>query len=116
MYADDTVLLSETAGGLQNIIDTLHTYSTKWNFCVNIKRLKLLYLEIVRNCLPKKKGFIIMSCNNNFNIVVTHHSVETCNHINIDMHHITCILLTLLPQHIQLQLATLQHYLYHTLK
>ena len=25
MYADDTVLLSETAGGLQKMIDTLHT-------------------------------------------------------------------------------------------
>ena len=24
MYADDTVLLSETAGGLQKMIDTLH--------------------------------------------------------------------------------------------
>ena len=62
MYADDTVLLSETAGGLQKMIDTLHTYSTKWNLCLKIlKRLKLLYLEIVRNCLPKKNGSIIMS-------------------------------------------------------
>ena len=61
MYADDTVLLSETAGGLQKMIDTLHTYSTKWNLCVNTEKTKTVVLEIEQNCLPKKNGFIIMN-------------------------------------------------------
>ena len=42
MYADDTVLLSETAGGLQKMIDTLHTYNTKWNLCVNTENTKIV--------------------------------------------------------------------------
>ena len=61
IYTDDTVLLSETAGDLQKMIDTLHTYSSKWNLSVNTEKTKMLYLEIVRNCLPKKNGFIIIS-------------------------------------------------------
>ena len=40
MYANDTVLLSETAGGLQKMIDTLHTYSTIRNLCVNTEKTK----------------------------------------------------------------------------
>ena len=42
MYADDTVFLSETAGGLQKMIDTLHTYSTKWNLCVNTENTNIV--------------------------------------------------------------------------
>ena len=42
MYANDTVHLLETAGGLQKMIDTLHAYSTKWNLCVNTEKTKIV--------------------------------------------------------------------------
>ena len=41
MYADDTVLLSETKEGLQNILDRLYTYSSKWNIDVNVDKTKM---------------------------------------------------------------------------
>ena len=61
MYADDTVLLSETAGGLQKMIDILHTYSTKWNLSVNTEKPKIVVFKNSAKYLPKKNGFIIMS-------------------------------------------------------
>ena len=61
MYADDTVLLSETAGGLQKMIDSLHTYSTKWNLCVNTEKTKIVVFRNSAKLFSKKNGFIIMS-------------------------------------------------------
>ena len=55
MYADDTVLLSETAGGLQKMIDTLHTYSTKWNLCVHTKNTKIVVFRNSAKLSTKKK-------------------------------------------------------------
>ena len=37
MYADDIVLLSESANGLQNCIDKLEYFCKKWNLSVNLK-------------------------------------------------------------------------------
>jgi hypothetical protein len=42
MYADDTVLLSESVVGLQKMLDSLHVYSTKWNIDVNIEKTKIV--------------------------------------------------------------------------
>ena len=55
MYADDTVLLSETAGGLQKVIDTLHTYSTKWNLCVNTEKTKIVVFRTSAKLSTKEK-------------------------------------------------------------
>ena len=55
MYADDTVLLSETAGGLQKMIDTLHTYSTKWNLCVNTEKTKIVVFRNSAKLSTKEK-------------------------------------------------------------
>ena len=48
LYADDTVfffllvLFVETVDGLQKMLDTLYTYSTRWNIDVNIDTTKLV--------------------------------------------------------------------------
>ena len=42
MYADDTVLLSETDGCLQTSIYSFHTYSSKWNFTLNIENTNIV--------------------------------------------------------------------------
>lgn len=35
MYADDTILISKSADGLQRALDQLHTYCAKWSLTVN---------------------------------------------------------------------------------
>ena len=55
MYADDTVLLSETAGGLQKMIDNLHTYSTKWNLCVNTEKTNIVEFRNSAKLSTKEK-------------------------------------------------------------
>ena len=63
MYADDIVLLSETAGGLQKMIDTLHTYSTKWNLSVHTEKTKIVVFRSTCSAKlsSKEKWVIIMS-------------------------------------------------------
>ena len=41
MYADDTVLFSETEQGLQDMLNCLYQYTSKWNITVNVDNLKL---------------------------------------------------------------------------
>ena len=38
LFADDTVLFSETPEGLQLLIDKLHTYCSKWGITVNVDK------------------------------------------------------------------------------
>ena len=42
MYADDVILLSETAEGLQNCLDKLNKYCEQWGLEVNLKKTKSL--------------------------------------------------------------------------
>ena len=42
MFADDTVLFSESVSELQSMLDT-----TKWNLTVNINKSKIMVLEKV---------------------------------------------------------------------
>ena len=53
MYADDTVLLSESANGLQNCIDKLEYFCKKWNLSVNLNKTNVLIFNkagrVVRN-------------------------------------------------------------------
>jgi hypothetical protein len=42
MYADDLVLLSESAAGLQTQIDSLYTYCNQWGLEVNTEKTKIL--------------------------------------------------------------------------
>ena len=53
MYADDIVLLSESANGLQNCIDKLEYFCKKWNLSVNLNKTNVLIFNkagrVVRN-------------------------------------------------------------------
>ena len=40
MYADDIVLLAETAKDLQDMLDVISTYSKQWRFRLNPKKGK----------------------------------------------------------------------------
>ena len=70
LYADDIVILSDSATELQKMIDTLHTYCTTWKLTVNLSKSKIMIfrsgtrfsrllnwhfgdeiIEIVNNCL-----------------------------------------------------------------
>jgi len=42
LFADDLVLLSESANGLQSCLDTLNRYCIKWKLSVNTKKTKIV--------------------------------------------------------------------------
>ena len=42
LYADDIILLSESAKGLQKSLDILKTYCDKWNLKINIGKTKVI--------------------------------------------------------------------------
>ena len=42
MYADDTVLFSDTPEGLQNLLNSLQLYCNKWKLSVNIDKTKIV--------------------------------------------------------------------------
>jgi hypothetical protein len=42
MYADNTVLFSETEQGLQDMLNCLYQYTTKWNITVNVYKTKMV--------------------------------------------------------------------------
>ena len=42
MYADDMVIFSETAEGLQAMLDTLYDHNEKWKLSVNINKIKIV--------------------------------------------------------------------------
>ena len=42
LYADDIILLSESAKGLQKSLDILKTYCDKWNLKIHIGKTKVI--------------------------------------------------------------------------
>ena len=42
LYADDLVILSESAHGLQNCLDKLEAYCLRWNLTVNLQKTKII--------------------------------------------------------------------------
>jgi hypothetical protein len=45
LYADDIVYLASTAEGLQEQLETLNNWSTKWALNVNIDKTKVLHVR-----------------------------------------------------------------------
>jgi hypothetical protein len=45
MYADDTVIFSETIEGLQDILNKLSVYCDKWKLTVNIAKTKIVVFK-----------------------------------------------------------------------
>ena len=42
MFADDLVLLSKSATGLQTCLDNLHNYCSQWDLTVNLTKTKVI--------------------------------------------------------------------------
>ena len=51
-WADDLVLFSDTALGLQNCLDKLNNYCNKWNLTVNCKKTKCMVFQNQRKDYP----------------------------------------------------------------
>ena len=45
LFADDAVLVSETAKGLQNMLNSIETYCNKWNRTVNTDKTKIMVFQ-----------------------------------------------------------------------
>ena len=45
LFADDSVFLSETAEGLQNLINNFEKYCKKWNLKVNVNKTKIVVFK-----------------------------------------------------------------------
>ena len=54
MYADDLVIVSQSASGLQKSLDRVNQYCLKWKLTVNINKTKVL---IFNPRLPKGGGY-----------------------------------------------------------
>ena len=53
LYADDTVILAESADQLQKALDAAHNYCEIWGLSVNTSKTKVMVLTEER-CLPKR--------------------------------------------------------------
>lgn len=42
MYADDMVIFSETAHELQEMLNTLYSYTSVWDLTVNVQKTKIV--------------------------------------------------------------------------
>ena len=50
LYADDTVLMSETSDGLQTLLNNCYEYSKLWKLKVNIDKAKMMVFFPKSNC------------------------------------------------------------------
>ena len=57
MYADDLVLISESAEGLQRLLDILHNYTEKWFLQVNKSKTKYMRISRFKNTQLKSMKF-----------------------------------------------------------
>ena len=62
IYADDLVIMSTSAEGLQECLNKLATYCNKWKLQVNLKKTKIILLNR-QGSLIKKHSFLFMSNN-----------------------------------------------------
>jgi hypothetical protein len=63
MYADDMVLLSPTAEGLQEKLNLLNTYCKDWCLKVNTQKTKVIVLMLLGNTLISPSVSIITTLN-----------------------------------------------------
>ena len=55
MYADDLVIVSESATGLQNSLTLLQEYCIKWNLNININKTKCMVFNKSSRLINKHK-------------------------------------------------------------
>ena len=54
MYADDTVIFSESVSGLQNMLVSLQSYTEKWSLAVNVTKTKVMVFRNGGNVRPQE--------------------------------------------------------------
>ena len=59
LYADDLVLVSETAKGLQTLLNNLESYCRKWHLIINSQKSKAMIFQPKRNKNVNKMKFSI---------------------------------------------------------
>ena len=76
LFADDSVLISETPDGLQNLIDSFKLYCDKWKLTVNVSKTKVVAFKKGR--LPANLNFAygdsaieLVDCFNYLGVVLT---------------------------------------------
>ena len=42
LYADDTVIFSETPEGMQNALNMFDDYCNSWHLCINVSKIKFV--------------------------------------------------------------------------
>ena len=62
IYADNLVIMSTSAEGLQECLNKLATYCSKWKLQVNLKKTKIIIFNR-QGSLIKKNSFLFMSNN-----------------------------------------------------
>ena len=58
LYADDLVILSQTATGLQNAINILNNFCNKWKLNVNLKKTKVVVFQKKQRKEQRYKFFL----------------------------------------------------------
>ena len=53
LYADDTVILAETAADLQSSLNALHSYCKQWDLTVNLDKTKIIIFSKGRKKAPR---------------------------------------------------------------
>ena len=53
LFADDLLILSETKDGLQNSLNNLENYCTKWQLTLNVRKTKTMVLQSNRMKIRK---------------------------------------------------------------
>ena len=65
LYADDTIILAETANDLQNALDAYNSYCTNWKLTINTTKSKIVVFSKGRP--------------SNFNFTLNNQPLETVN-------------------------------------
>ena len=55
LYADDTVLMAESASELQTLLDTYYRYCITWKMKVNVDKTKIMICS--KGCMPVNLQF-----------------------------------------------------------
>ena len=59
LFADDMIMMSMSANGMQRCLDNLKSYCDKWHLEVSIKKTKIIVLK-ESGKLPEYTNFIIV--------------------------------------------------------
>ena len=59
LYADDLVLVSESAAGMQILLNNLEAYCNKWHLLVNSQKSKVMIFNLKRNVNVANYEFLI---------------------------------------------------------